>query len=190
MNVSLLSYTKGMNNESPEELALMIAQVPYKTKSVTALHSALDRGHLSILEHISFTFRIEGLSRVAQQQLTRHRMASYTIQSERHTRPEGFVVPDTVLKALGDDEAGELWNRALDIYNILLERGVPKEDARFLLPLGAESGTIICTMNLRELRHFFDLRRASSAQWEIRDLADAMKGLVDNICPNLFEGKE
>lgn len=84
MNVSLFAYTRGINGESPEELALLIAQVPYKMKSKNSLKAALDRGHMSILEHLSFTSRIEDLSRVSQQQLTRHRMASYTIQSDRH----------------------------------------------------------------------------------------------------------
>jgi len=99
MNVSLLAYTRGINGESPEELALLIAQVPYKTKSKNSLKATLDRGHLSILEHLSFTFRIEDLSRVSQQQLTRHRIASYTIQSDRHTRPDGMVTPATVTTA-------------------------------------------------------------------------------------------
>ena len=99
MNVLLLAYTRGINGESPEELALLIVQVPYKTKSKNSLKAALDRGHLSILEHLSFTFRIEDLSRVSQQQLTRHRIASYTIQSDRHTRPDGMVTPVTVMTA-------------------------------------------------------------------------------------------
>jgi thymidylate synthase ThyX len=99
MNVSLLAYTRGINGESPEELALLIAQVPYKTKSKNSLKAALDCGHLSILEHLSFTFRIEDLSRVSQQQLTRHRIASYTIQSDRHTRRDGMVTPATVTTA-------------------------------------------------------------------------------------------
>lgn len=134
-------------------------------------------GHWSVFEHATFTFLIEGVSRVTQQQLTRHRMASFSIESQRHSKIEGsdiVVVPWTIGS---NDEAVGLWNEIVPeifkAYEKLIAIGVPMEDARYLLPEGS-TGAIIMTMNVRELYHFFHLRLAAGAQWEIRKLAGEM----------------
>jgi thymidylate synthase (FAD) len=192
VKVTLLAYTQGTKKETPEQLALSIAQVPYNTDSKTALRSALDQGHLSILEHISFTFEIEGLSRVAQQQLTRHRLASYTIESQRHVHETEFVMPESLANA--GQGIQEMIRKHLEEAEMLVDdlsgTGFPEEDVRFLMPQGTSSGTIIATMNLRELRHFFKLRLATDAQWEIRECANEMFQLVYASCPTLFGGKD
>lgn len=147
-------------------------------------------GHWSVFEHASFTFYLEGISRVTQQQLTRHRMTSFSIESQRHVRLDGetkdaFVIPDTVVKR----QATDIWDEAIIVtrlaYDKLIEAGVPIEDARYILP-EASTGNILMTMNARELYHFFKLRMAPSAQWEIRKLANLMFSLLKENFSEIF----
>jgi thymidylate synthase (FAD) len=157
-------------------------------KVASFLGKLRESGHLSPFEHVSFTFAIEGISRVATHQLVRHRLASYSQQSQRYVTMEGkyCIVPPTIEN---NPAAAELFRAQADsawkCYEKLTELGVPKEDARFILPHGAET-RIVATMNARELLHFFELRLCKRAQWEIRELARLMLKEVLAAAPAIF----
>lgn len=147
-------------------------------------------GHVSVIEHASFTFSIEGVSRVMTHQLVRHRIASYTQQSQRYVTYdtlEKYVVPQSIAK---NAEAKRIYDETLEkisgTYQKLLRLEVPKEDARFILPNAAKTN-IIVTMNARELRHFFNLRCCMRSQWEIREIATEMLKQAKKSAPALFE---
>ncbi|MEM0475456.1 MAG: FAD-dependent thymidylate synthase [Candidatus Norongarragalinales archaeon] len=146
-------------------------------------------GHYSVIEHASFTFAIGGVSRACSHELVRHRIASYSQQSQRHVSEVdfSFIEPATI-KA--NPELDKKFQAFIDesraLYSELCSAGVPKEDARFVLPNACETRLVV-TMNARELLHFFELRCCSSAQWEIRALANAMLELVKPIAPTIFE---
>ncbi|MCD6414928.1 MAG: FAD-dependent thymidylate synthase [Candidatus Diapherotrites archaeon] len=153
------------------------------------LRNIISRGHLSVIEHASFTFNISGVSRVVTHELVRHRLASYTQQSQRYVKlGEGnYTIPDTIkenpelLKAYK-----ETIDNSFESYKNLLEQGIPAEDARYVLP-NATHTSIVVTMNARSLLHFFTLRCCYRAQWEIRQLADAMLAEVKKVAPVIFE---
>jgi thymidylate synthase (FAD) len=151
------------------------------------------------LEHASFSFAVDGISRACSHQLVRHRVASYSQQSQRYVRfaSDGdFVVPPRIDAS---PEARKVFYEAMDnarrSYERLVEMGLAEgrgkesvfEDARFVLPNAAET-KIVVTMNARELRHFFALRCCRRAQWEINRLAWAMRHLASSVAPLLFEG--
>ena len=147
-------------------------------------------GHASVIEHASFTFSIEDVSRAMTHQLVRHRIASYTQQSQRYVTydtVEKYVTPPSIAK---NDEAKKAFEETLEdiseTYQKLLKSGIPKEDARFILPNAAKTN-IIVTMNARELRHFFNLRCCARAQWEIREVAVEMFKQAKKAAPALFE---
>lgn len=150
----------------------------------------LSSGHQSPIEHASFTFGAEGVSRALLAQITRHRIASFSVQSQRYvTQKElSYVLPPSI-EALGEDavrEYAEQIETVMGFYRRWLELGAPAEDARFVLPNGAET-RMVFTMNARELLHFFELRCCHRAQWEIRRLAWAMLGMVRRETGRLFE---
>lgn len=141
------------------------------------LPRVLGYGHESILEHATFTFAIEGCSRVCSHQLVRHRLASYTQQSQRYIKlnlqdvEETFVIPDEIKE---EPELFEEWRevmkRTIELYKKSTEKGIHQENARFILPQAVRT-KIVVTMNLRELKHFLGLRACERAQWEIREVA-------------------
>jgi thymidylate synthase (FAD) len=146
-------------------------------------------GHLSVIEHSSFTFAISGISRACSHQLVRHRIASYSQQSQRFVRIEepSYVIPKTIekepeLKKNYGDLMSLIWKK----YDELVEAGIPKEDSRYVLP-NATTTNILLTMNARSLLNFFNLRCCLSAQWEIRELAWKMLKLVKEVAPTLFK---
>ncbi|MDR1376902.1 MAG: FAD-dependent thymidylate synthase [Synergistaceae bacterium] len=145
-------------------------------------------GHHSPLEHASFTFGVDGLSRVASHQLVRHRLASFSQQSQRYVKMDRteVVIPPSIS---ANPKAKELFVRqaetALEAYKSLMEMGIPAEDARFVLPHGWET-RLVFTMNARELHHFFDLRLCRRAQWEIRELARLMLAECRKAAPVVF----
>lgn len=159
-----------------------------KEPSGKSLGHALSSGHESVLEHVSYTFKISGLSRACSHQLVRHRLASYSQKSQRYVNENEFdyIVPPAILSK---DDTNEIYWRAMnfieDVYEMLIEKGVPQEDARYILP-NACSTDLIMTMNARELRHFFNLRCCTRAQWEIRALANEMLRLCKERDPILF----
>ncbi|MEN6429233.1 MAG: FAD-dependent thymidylate synthase [Coriobacteriales bacterium] len=153
------------------------------------LKTVITSGHLSALEHASYTFAVEGVSRAMTHQLVRHRLASYNQQSQRYVRydsPPTFVEPESVA---ADAEAHAIFERATSeaftSYRSLVDRGIPAEDARYVLPNAMET-KIVITMNVRELLHFFELRCCKRAQWEIRELALRMLELVEPTAPYIF----
>ena len=129
----------------------------------------VERGHGSVFEHCVFTFDISGISRVCSHQIVRHRIASYTQESQRRTEPQDFVMPPG-LSSEQETQMMTQYSESLCTYNELLESGMSKEDARFVLPQSVTT-RLIMTMNLRELWHFWELRLHESAQWEIRHVA-------------------
>ena len=159
------------------------------------LKGVIRSGHLSVLEHASFTFYVEGVSRALLAQLTRHRIASFSVQSQRYVSMKDHfscVVPPRI-SALGSEKESEYlrqmetigkwyeeWQEAFD------QDPSANEDARFVLP-NACSTRLVMTMNARELRHFFSLRCCERAQWEIRFLATRMLALCRQTAPVLFD---
>jgi len=153
------------------------------------LKTIITSGHTSALEHASYTFAVDGVSRAMTHQLVRHRIASFNQQSQRYvtysTEPV-FVVPPSV--AAQPEAAGRFegaMQAAYACYRELLDAGVPAEDARYVLPNAMES-KIVITMNIRELLHFFGLRCCKRAQWEIRSLAEGMLALAAPTAPYIL----
>jgi thymidylate synthase (FAD) len=149
----------------------------------------INMGHLSVLEHASFTFAISGISRACSHQLVRFRVASFSQQSQRYCIPGEqfkFVVPPTIG---ADVELGTQFNifmnQCSDFYNYLASKGIPAEDARFVLPNAAET-KLVMTMNARELHHAFSLRCCTHAQWEIREMFNTIRKIVKEAAPTIF----
>jgi len=158
------------------------------------------QGRKELLRHSSFTFLADGISRACSHQLVRHRPASYSQQSQRYVAMKNFpyVEPETVKGVKVEVDGKEMDFKGLmeligKFYEKLVEKGVPKEDARFVLP-NACTTRIVFTMNGEELVHFLRLRTCSRAQWEIREMAIEMlkilrekfPGLFDNVGPNCY----
>ena len=178
MNVTLIQQTP-----NPIETIAKIASICYDSdpKNPLALVKHLYKnGHHSVMEHIYFTFKIEGISRACSHQLVRHRHCSFTQRSQRYCNEDGFLVvcPDSLHEA---DEYYDYFDLMDDIesyYNKLQARGVPNEDARYILP-NACCTELYLSCNLRELMHIANERLCSRAQWEIRELVKQMCSLVD-----------
>lgn len=153
-----------------------------------SLKGSMASGHESVAEHASYTFRISGVSRVLLAQLTRHRIASYSVQSQRYctVNEDDFIIPETIKDDALWGEYIKATKACTNLYYKMIDSGIPREDARYILPQGTTT-VIILTMNARELRHFFSLRCCNRAQWEIRKLADAMLALVQQEDPILFK---
>lgn len=185
MEVTLIS-SSSMNPTSLCEVAA--AMCTQSDKPAQALRAAMRSGHDSVLEHASFTFEIKGVSRVLLAQLTRHRIASFTVLSQRYVDQGNreYVMPDSIqdnelTRSLFADVVSQLDN----IYEKLIRAGIPKEDARYILPQCITTD-LIMTMNARELGHFFSLRCCNRAQDEIRLLADKMLKILVKDYPELF----
>ena len=153
------------------------------------MRTLIFRKHLSPLEHAYFTFLVWDISRICSHQLVRHRMASYSQQSQRVVKltRASFITPPSILEK---EEALRIYNESLNFavnaYNELVSMGIPKEDARFVLPQAIETKLVV-TMNARELLHFFGLRLCKKAQWEIRELALKMLEEVKKVAPVMFK---
>ncbi len=185
MKVTVLEHTP-----KPDQLCGQMAALCYNSENwESALRKALKGGHESVIEHASVTFLIEGVSRALLAQLTRHRIASFSVQSQRYVDMTGFdaVIPPSIAKSEAlTHEYNGLMGEINGFYRSLCDAGVPKEDARMVLPNACET-KLGMTMNCRELRHFFALRTCNRAQWEIRQLADAMLERCKRIAPISFE---
>ena len=184
MKVELIAYT-------PYSTAICCEAAAVCTNTdngYRALKHSIESGHESVLEHISFTFSITGLSRAALAQLTRHRLASYSVQSQRYVRIEDaeMIVPESIRSSDFNDEAVELMNKAMDLYKRMCDSKIPKEDARYITPQAVPT-RLLMTMNARELLHFFSLRCCNRAQWEIRHLADEMLRLCNRVSSVIFQ---
>ena len=196
MVVTLITHTP-----EPEKVIASAAKLCYSSSDIESLMNGLttekvetfikkliDLGHQSPLEHCTFTFGIEGVSRALSHQLVRHRIASYSQKSQRYVNESGFeyVTPPSIKE---DDEQSYWYHEYMkatnEYYNDLVSAGIPAEDARFVLPNACET-KLIMTMNIRSLLHFFDERCCNRAQWEIRQMADMMLDICKEVAPNVF----
>lgn len=221
MKVTLLAHTP-----EPEKTIAAAAKLCYASsdidtlldglteeKTVNFLNLLSDLGHQSPVEHVTFTFGIEGVSRALLAQITRHRIASFSVQSQRYVEEKNyeFVTPpeiSAVPEALEEfnkqmDSAITSYNKLADIlkekhFKTFIEEGFDEkeavkkaqkkaiEDARFVLPNACDT-KMIMTMNARSLLNFFKLRCCSRAQWEIKALADEMLRLCCKVAPTIFK---
>lgn len=196
IKVKLLEHTP-----NPEHVVAMAARLCYSSAGAEELAEKISDekaremvrkmvalGHGSTIEHVSFTFGIEGVSRVLTHQLVRHRIASYDQQSQRYVAAHGFAYitpPSIEEKPEAKAKYEELLEKIRRTYDALTEMGVPKEDARYVLANATET-KILVTMNARSLLHFFNLRCCNRAQWEIREMAYKMLAEVKKVAPTLF----
>ncbi len=203
--VKLLQYTP-----VPENLVSMAARLCYSQSDLEALEARVEQrdqtafikkvtgmGHLSVIEHAAFTFGIEGVSRSFLAQITRHRIASFSVQSQRYVAQGGeqgfdYVIPPAI-EALGEEAVREFESQMqamsgwYEAWRARLGKGEKSnEDARFVLP-NACATRMMVTMNARELLHFLNLRCCGRAQWEIREAAWQMLDLAYKAAPALFE---
>lgn len=202
LKVILLRHTL-----SPEETIALSAKLCYSKSTIEDLKEKISQkdqsafieklmgmGHESVLEHVTFSFGVEGVSRVLLAQLTRHRIASFSVQSQRYVSYEngfGFIMPDSIA-ALGEvavQQYREQMN-TIESWYVEWQKKLGKgeksnEDARFVLPNACETRLVV-TMNVRELRHFFSLRMCNRAQWEIRNMAEEMFRICFETAPALF----
>lgn len=215
MNVTLLAHTP-----EPEKTVAAAAKLCYSSSSADKLFCDLTDekaadfvdmlssiGHASPTEHVSFTFGIDGISRACSHQLVRHRIASYSQQSQRYVKSDMFeyVTPPEIAanpeakaefdKAMQEcqahyDKIAEILTAShLEQMNETDEKAATKkaiEDARFVLP-NAATTKIVVTMNVRSLQNFFNHRCCNRAQWEIREMADKMLTICKQVAPNLFK---
>ncbi|MDE6372822.1 MAG: FAD-dependent thymidylate synthase [Clostridia bacterium] len=205
-SVKLLEYTP-----NPERTIALAAKLCYSDATIENLQEGLDKsditkfierlrsfGHASPFEHASFTFGIEGVSRSLLAQITRHRIASFSVKSQRYVAANksgdtfNYVIPEAI-EAMGA-EAIEKFEKQMETmhewyteWQTALGGACEKsnEDARFVLPNAAETKMIV-TMNARSLMNFFNLRCCNRAQWEIRDVAWQMLELVLEVAPAIF----
>ena len=203
LNVTLIAHTP-----EPEKVIAMASRTCYSALDLAGLDQKTDTadnaayirrvlasGHTSIAEHASFTFGLEGVSRTLLAQITRHRVASFSVQSQRYVSVAGAEVFDYVMppriRALGPEaeekfaQQMKTMQRWYDEWSEALGQD-SAEDARFVLP-GAAATRIVMTMNARELLHFFSLRMCNRAQWEVREAAWRMYELVYPLAPSVFE---
>ena len=192
----------------PDEIVALGARLCYAQADVESLRErveakdqqafverVMERGHLSVTEHASFTFAVEGVSRALLAQLTRHRIASFSVQSQRYvSMADGFdyVVPPSI-SALGADAEAEFVRQMEQMHAWYCQwqeklggaGESANQDARFVLP-NAAATRLLVTMNARELLHFFELRCCNRAQWEIREMAWQMLACCREAAPALF----
>ena len=201
--VRLIAHTP-----NPVQVCALAARVCYSSLPYQALNDKvfgddqasflkgiMRSGHLSVLEHASFTFYVEGVSRALLAQLTRHRIASFSVQSQRYVSMKdqfACVVPPKIASLGPEKEAayrqqmetiGAWYTEWQEAFG---DDPAANEDARFVLP-NACSTRLVMTMNARELRHFFSLRCCERAQWEIRGMATQMLALCREAAPVLFD---
>jgi thymidylate synthase (FAD) len=199
LNVTLLSHTA-----DPEENVVAAIRQCYSSVGAEELKEktteevrkrlikqVIDSGHTSTLEHASFTFAIDGVSRVTEIHLIRHRIASFSIQSGRYVKrgDAAYRIPPKI-KALKDKKLLEKYLKHLEktqeLYNELIEAEIPAEDARYCQPQSIQV-KIVMSMNARELLHFFSLRTCTRAQWEVQEVARLMLKEVRKVAPTIFE---
>lgn len=199
MQVKLIAITQYFSGEkTPEELIEHAGKVCYRSRArgpkarAKFIIDRVNEGHESIIEHASATFEISGISRAASHQLVRHRIASYSQESQRYvdmSSPEWVIPPDIA----ANPDAIEIWSETTDqvqkSYRQLRELGIKKQDARFLLP-NATATRIVVTMNFRSLLHIFRIRISPHAQWEIRAVCVRMLQIILSYAPNVFGALE
>jgi thymidylate synthase (FAD) len=193
MKVELLNNP----DEKLAEIAIRMCRgkknIPMKEEvNSNLIKRVIDSGHESVAEHVNYTFRISDISRVTSHQLVRHRIASYSQESQRYADPfitsgeDWAVIPDSIIEIQEAEKATIELLKTIEKYREKMDKlKVPLEDSRYFLP-NATKTAIIVTMNARTLWNFFDFRICTRAQWEIRRLAKMMLHLVKDTTPSLF----
>ena len=185
MKVEVTAATERPMEVISKAAGMCYGKSDYSPKRVKSCYQS---GHMSVFEHASITFEVDGISRACSHQLVRHRLASFSQRSHRYCKvdvdsDDWYVMPEW-FKAV-DDPNGENSNygkvafecamqRSANMYKLAIEHGCKPEDARYLLPEATKTA-ITVTMNVRELFHFLDTRQDRRAQWEIRELAEEME---------------
>lgn len=195
MQVALISYTP--DSELVVATAARVSSSPASVaefrerltpdRITKLLNHLLTSGHMFPFEHASFTFAIEGISRVTRHQLVRYRVASYTQQSQRYVSLKGlrYITPATIAsRAALKARYQEMLEAAHKLYLEMQEAGVPAEDARYVLPSAVET-RLVMTMNGRELIHANSLRMCLREQWEIVQLFGLTKSEVERVAPHI-----
>ena len=196
MNVKLITWTP-----NPEKTVAAAARLCYSSVPASEIaqnipeedvgkliETLIQKGHESPLEHASFTFTIDGVSRALSHQLVRHRIASYSQKSQRYVDEKEFnwVMPPSIDENPAARNIYYAQIEAIRQAYALLCAVVPREDARYILPNACET-SLVMTMNARSLLHFFRVRGCQKAQWEIRQLAGMMLEEVRKVAPVLFK---
>jgi len=197
MRVKLLKYT-----QEPELAVAQAARLCYYKSDISSLQDELSiskarklikkvvsMGHTSVLEHAVFTFGIEDISRVLSHQLVRHRIASFSQQSQRYVEYDNieYHIPEKIKRdELALSKYKEHLKSVQELYRYYVDSGIPAEDARYILP-NAVTTKVITTFNARSLLNFFLLRCCSRAQSEIRVVAREMLKLVKVVAPSIFK---
>lgn len=194
MKVELLFITP-----EPEKLIEAAGRTSYlsfskqgKDTEKAFIRALIKRGHLSVLEHACATFRFSGVSRAFTHQLVRHRLCSFTQQSQRYVDESNFnYIEPLSIKNHPEAHSAfiDFMEKARKAYQELQKLGIKKQDARFVLPNAAES-QIVVTANLREWRYIIELRSEPGAQWEIRQAAIEILKILKKHAPTIFEDFE
>ncbi|NLW56830.1 MAG: FAD-dependent thymidylate synthase [Firmicutes bacterium] len=196
MKVTLLSFTP-----EPDRVVATAARLCYSPRTAEELWGELtlekqkeflaklwSYGHYSPFEHVTFTFALSGVSRALSHQLVRHRIASYAQRSQRYINETDFpvVIPPTIQSDVqAEAEFTTVIRQIREGYKKLVALGIPKEDARYLLP-NACATQLLMSMNARSLFNFLSLRCCRRAQWEIRELAWEIRRQVLEVAPLIF----
>lgn len=183
--VTLVDYT-----ENAEEKIGRFASICYDSDTsaeacIRRAKSCVNRGHLATLRFAYATFRIEGISRACSHQVVRSKHLDYLQQSQRYVNQSdaSFVYPD--LDVVSEELVARHYSDCLSVYSALIERGVKKEDARFVLPNGSTTSLYV-TGNFQAWKDFIALRNVKEAQWEIRFVAERIQTLLHEKAPNIF----
>lgn len=189
MTVEMIAYTRPDDHDNPAAVVEQAACICYNSTpdlvGFKVARACARSGHLSVWEHISFTFKVTGVSRALLAQLTRHRHASYSVRSQRYCAEDGFEIFNPFeAKGINHRRVDELAQDARDCYQLLTASGAAPEDARYVLP-NACTTQLYVTANARALIEASHLRLCSRAQAEIRQLFAAMRDQVGAVCPEL-----
>lgn len=190
MKVELLRLTERPLNLISEAYRICYASAPKDNpeEENKFIKACIRNGHTSPLEHAAATFLISGISRPCSQQIERHRIASYTQESQRYVNAENatFIMPNSIFDSEGFETYVDFLEQSKRLYSCLVKNGVKKEDARFVLPQ-AVTTKMMMTINFRSLRNLLNLRLDVHAQWEIRRVAAMMVAELSNVSPELVD---
>lgn len=194
MNVKLLAITNPAPGNLPtiEQFIEYCGRVCWRTglspeKTERFIKVLIWKAHLSVIEHAVATFEVSNISRSCSHQIVRHRIGSYSQESMRYVEQD--ILPKIPVSIRNSAEAYNRYIKAamaaMDVYKAMLDLGIPKEDARYILPIGTPT-RLVMTYNFRQWRHFIQLRGASSAQWEIKEVSRRVLVILKEVAPTVF----
>ena len=196
MKVELVAVTQPAANQTLEAFLAYCGRICTKTvdrinntNDARFLKARITQGHESILEHASASFLIAQVSRTCLAQLTRHRLSSFSVESMRYAKDQD-IYSTTFPESLSSGFSYDIYTGAIETaqqaYDALVNEGIPKEDARMVLPLGVHT-TLVMTSNFRQWRTFLKQRLQPAAQWEVRAVANKILFLLNEHAPNVFK---